>query len=77
MKHRRPIHNLSTCIYSRTDATVEATDLHLISENEVKLFQTKPSNKGPLWRRWTHYGKEGGKKTQQIPQIKVEENDIS
>lgn len=44
----------------RTDATVEATDLRLIRENEVKPLQTKPSNKGSLWARWTHYGKEGG-----------------
>lgn len=64
MKHCRAyVLYISTVhVYLRMDATVESTDLHLISENEVKLFQIEPSNKGPLWIRWTHYVMKKGRK---------------
>lgn len=54
--------HITQSFYASMGATAEVP--HLLSENKVEPFKTKPSNKGPLWMRWTHYvmKKKGEKK---------------
>lgn len=72
VNHRRP-KNLKV----NTDAVVQVDDLNLITREWGQPL----SNKNPLSK--AHSGKgghimgKGGKETEQIPQIKVGENDIS
>lgn len=72
VNHRRP-KNLKV----NTDATVQVDDLHLITREWGQPLSNKTLYQRPTLEKVDTLWERGGKETEQIPQIKVGENDIS